>query len=71
MSGLRWRQEIVVIMDVHLRCQIDLPQVVRAVRPLGNGFGAPRSSQEKRGQNADDGDNHQQFDQSKTRFSFL
>ena len=48
-----------------MHSRIDLAEVVGAVNALRGGLGFAQRRQQKRGQNADDGNDHQQLDESK------
>jgi len=61
---------IAVILPIHRVGQAYLFEIVETGRGLRPGFGAGESREEHRGENGDDGDDHQKFDQSKaSRFS--
>jgi hypothetical protein len=46
-----------------VECQTDLPQIVRALRAPGGFARRLDGRQDQRGEQPDDGDDHQQFDQ--------
>ena len=51
------RQIILAVFSIHMQSKRNLPQVIRAVRPLRNRFCLAQRRQQKRRQNADDGNN--------------
>jgi hypothetical protein len=53
------------VSDVHCHGTADLIQVAPAHRRQSSGFGSREGRQEQRGQNADNGDDNQQFQERK------
>jgi len=52
-----------IVIDIHERAQGQLFIVVEATDLGGLGFSFAQGRQEHRGQNGDDGDDHEQFDE--------
>ncbi len=59
-------KHLVVIVHVHRVGESPLFQVVEAGDLLGLGFGLGQCGQQHRGQNGNDGNDHQQFNQCET-----
>src|SRR5207249_2701062 len=66
MDMLRCRGHFVgVVLDVHLPGQHHLAAIVHAGDGVGPALGLGQGRQEQASEDGDDGDDHQQFDQSK------
>src|SRR5258706_7032695 len=63
-------QIAVVILGVHKVAQAHLFEIAKAVDAFGPFFGASQGGQKHGGENRDDGDDHQEFDQSKRAASW-
>lgn len=59
-----------IFVDHGLHCDSKLPHIVHTLNPLRPGFDLRNGRQQQRGENSDDGDDHQQFDQGKTGSMF-
>jgi hypothetical protein len=55
----------------HLQSQSKLPDIVRALNPQRSSFGLRNCRQQKRGENSNDGNDHQKFNQSERRIFFI
>ena len=64
-------ENIVVIGEVHEPRGRQLLLVVDALNALRSGLGPGQGGQEERGQDGNDGDNHQQLDESETRTAWI
>ena len=60
-----WRQIIIVIAKVHMPAGLKLFQIIQALCLNGLLPGFRKGGQEHRSQNRDDGDDNEEFDQSK------
>ena len=54
---------VAIVPGIQVDARVDLPEVVQARRPLRPRLGAGKHRQQQRRQNADDGDDHEQFRQ--------
>jgi len=61
----RIRIPVAIFVDIHLQGQSHLVQMVLTGCGAGLGFGLQERREQQRGQNANDGDNHEQFNQGK------
>src|SRR5207253_2335620 len=62
-AAIRGGDTVIVLMDIQEVRQEQLLVVIDAANPSGFLFCAGQSRQKQRGQNGNDGDNHQQFNQ--------
>ena len=56
---------VIAVVAIHAPRQDQLPVVARALRSLSRGFGMTQNRKQQRGENGNDGNDHEQFDESK------
>ena len=69
--GLRARhgwQGVIIISGIQLDGDVDLFQIVQTRRSLGARLCTGQSRQQQRGENGDDGNDHQQFNERERAF---
>ena len=59
----RGRQGVAIIPGIQMDAETDLPHIVDAIRALRRRFCAGQSREQQRGENAEDGNNHQKLNQ--------